>query len=78
MAKIIAGVATSHVHAIGAALDNGKSGEPYWQPLFRGFEPSKKWIAEAKQSETRKKRIAQAVKMIAVKSAQEVARFKPR
>ena len=48
MAKIVAGVATSHVPAIGAALDNGKSGEPYWQPLFRGFEPSKKWIAELK------------------------------
>ena len=46
MARIVAGVATSHVPAIGAALDNGKSGEPYWQPLFRGFEPSKKWIAE--------------------------------
>ncbi len=46
MAKIVAGVATSHVPAIGAALDNGKSGEPYWEPLFRGFEPSKKWIAE--------------------------------
>lgn len=37
-----------------------------------------KWIAEAKQSETRKKRIAQAVKMIAAKSAQEAARSKPR
>ncbi len=46
MAKIVAGVATSHVPAIGAALDNGKSGEPYWVPLFKGFEPSKKWIAE--------------------------------
>jgi hypothetical protein len=46
VARIVAGVATSHVPAIGAALDNGKSGEPYWQPLFRGFEPSKKWIAE--------------------------------
>jgi protocatechuate 4,5-dioxygenase beta chain len=46
VAKIVAGVATSHVPAIGAALDNGKSGEPYWEPLFRGFEPSKKWIAE--------------------------------
>ena len=48
MAKIIAGVATSHVPAIGAAIDNGKTAEPYWQPLFRGFEPSKKWIAETK------------------------------
>ncbi len=48
MARITAGVATSHVPAIGAALDNGKSGEPYWQNVFRGFDFSKKWIAEAK------------------------------
>ena len=46
MARIVAGVATSHVPAIGAAIDLGKTGEAYWQPLFRGFEPSKKWIAE--------------------------------
>ena len=48
MAKIVAGVAVSHVPAIGAAIDNGKSGEEYWKPLFRGFEPSKKWIDELK------------------------------
>ena len=38
MAKIVAGVACSHVPAIGAALDNGKSHEPYWQRVFGGFE----------------------------------------
>ena len=48
MASIIAGVATSHVPAIGAALDNGKSSEPYWQNVFGGFEFSKKWIAKTK------------------------------
>ena len=48
MAKLIAGVTTSHVPAIGAALDNGKSGEPYWQRVFDGYEFSKKWIAETK------------------------------
>ena len=48
MAKIVAGVAVSHVPAIGAALDNGKSCEDYWVPLFKGFEPSKKWIEELK------------------------------
>jgi protocatechuate 4,5-dioxygenase beta chain len=48
VAKITSGVASSHVPAVGAALDNGKSGEPYWQPLFAGFEPSKRWIAEEK------------------------------
>jgi protocatechuate 4,5-dioxygenase beta chain len=48
MARIIAGVTTSHVPAIGAALDLGKTAEPYWQPLFAGYEFSKRWIAERK------------------------------
>ncbi len=48
MAKIIAGVGCSHVPAIGAAIDLGKTGEAYWQPLFKGFEFSKRWIADEK------------------------------
>lgn len=46
MAKIIAGVGSSHTPAIGAAVDNGKMAEPYWAPIFAGYEPSKKWMAE--------------------------------
>ncbi len=45
MAELVGGVATSHVPAIGAALDNGTSGDPYWQPVFAGYERSKRWIA---------------------------------
>ena len=45
MARITAGVSTSHVPAIGAALDAGKSAEPYWKPVFDGYEFSKRWIA---------------------------------
>jgi protocatechuate 4,5-dioxygenase beta chain len=41
-------VATSHVPAIGAAIDLGKTQEPYWKPVFDGYEWSKKWIAEEK------------------------------
>jgi protocatechuate 4,5-dioxygenase, beta chain len=48
MARITAGVSTSHVPAIGAALDLGKSGDAYWAPLFKGYEFSKRWIAEQK------------------------------
>jgi len=48
VAKIVAGVATSHVPAIGAAIDNKRSHEPYWIPVFQGYEPSKKWIADLK------------------------------
>ena len=46
MARITASVYTSHVPAIGAALDLGKSHEPYWQPLFKGYEYSKQWMKE--------------------------------
>jgi len=48
VARITAGVATSHVPAIGAALDNGKAGDAYWAPLFAGYEASKAWIAAEK------------------------------
>ena len=46
MARITASVYTSHVPAIGAALDLGKDQEPYWQNVFRGYEYSKQWIKE--------------------------------
>jgi protocatechuate 4,5-dioxygenase beta chain len=48
VAKIIAGVTTSHVPAIGAAFDHGKASEPYWKKVFDGYEFSKKWLAETK------------------------------
>ena len=44
MAKITASVYTSHVPAIGAALDQGKNNEPYWQPLFKGYDFSRQWL----------------------------------
>ena len=46
MAKITASVFTSHVPAIGAAMDLGKMHEPYWQPLFKGYEYSKQWMKD--------------------------------
>jgi protocatechuate 4,5-dioxygenase beta chain len=48
MAKITASVFTSHVPAIGAAIDLGKITEPYWQPLFKGYEFSKQWMKDNK------------------------------
>lgn len=46
MARITASVYTPHVPAIGVALDQGKSGETYWQPVFAGYDFSKQWIKE--------------------------------
>jgi protocatechuate 4,5-dioxygenase beta chain len=46
MARITASVYTSHVPAIGAAIDMDKTHEPYWQPLFKGYEFSKQWMKD--------------------------------
>jgi protocatechuate 4,5-dioxygenase, beta chain len=48
MARITASVYTSHVPAIGAALDLGKNEEPYWKKVFDGYEFSKQWMRENK------------------------------
>src|SRR6478609_4160285 len=48
MAKIIAGISSSHVPAIGAAIDNKQTEDPYWKRVFSGFEHTKKWMAEVK------------------------------
>jgi protocatechuate 4,5-dioxygenase, beta chain len=47
-ARISASVYTSHVPAIGAALDLGKTHEPYWQKVFAGYEYSRQWLKENK------------------------------
>ena len=48
MARITASVYTSHVPAVGAAIDLGKTAEPYWQPVFKGYEFSKQWLKDQK------------------------------
>jgi protocatechuate 4,5-dioxygenase beta chain len=44
MSRITASVYTSHVPAIGAAIDQGKTDEAYWKPVFAGYSFSKQWI----------------------------------
>ena len=46
MARITAGVGCSHVPAIGVAMDTGITDQPYWQPVFKGFEFSRKWMKD--------------------------------
>jgi len=45
-ATITGAVFTSHVPAIGVALDLGKDEEPYWKRVFDGYEFSKAWEQE--------------------------------
>ena len=46
MARITASVYTTHIPAIGAALDTGRDKEPYWQKVFCGYESSKQWMKD--------------------------------
>lgn len=46
MARITAGLATSHVPAIGAAIDLGKTEQDYWRPVFAGYDWTRNWIAD--------------------------------
>ncbi len=48
MASIIGGIGTSHVPTIGVAFDKRKNEDPDWKPLFEGYEPVAKWLAEKK------------------------------
>jgi gallate dioxygenase len=47
MARVTASVYTSHVPLIGVAMDLGKTQEPYWRPLFAGYEPSRRWFQQS-------------------------------
>jgi len=48
MARITAGIASSHIPAVGAALDNGKTADPYWAPVFAGYDFVKQFEATEK------------------------------
>ncbi|MDB4279248.1 class III extradiol dioxygenase subunit beta [Paraglaciecola sp.] len=48
MARITSGIGTSHVPAIGAAVDKGLTNQDYWRPLFAGYEKAREWIAKEK------------------------------
>ena len=45
MARVVAGAGTSHIPAVGAALDRGEHGNDYWRPIFAGFEGARDWMA---------------------------------
>jgi protocatechuate 4,5-dioxygenase beta chain len=48
MARIIGGIATTHVPSIGNAIAKGLQGEPYWRPFFDGFQKAHAWLARVK------------------------------
>jgi len=48
MARIVGGITTSHVPAIGGAIAKGLQSDPYWKPFFDGFVPVRHWLSEVR------------------------------
>ena len=48
MAKLIGGLATSHIPSIGGAIARGLQQDPYWKPFFDGFPPIREWLGKVR------------------------------
>jgi protocatechuate 4,5-dioxygenase beta chain len=48
MARIVGGLATSHIPSIGNAIAKGLQNDPYWRPFFGGFDRACAWVKEAR------------------------------
>src|SRR5215207_538387 len=46
MAELVGAVGTSHIPAVGVAIDKGRTEEPYWAPYFAKLPPLREWIAD--------------------------------
>lgn len=45
MARLTAGIGTSHVPLMGVAIDQGKTEEDYFKPIFAGYDWTRDWIS---------------------------------
>lgn len=48
MARVVGGITTSHIPAIGNAISKGLQNEPYWKPFFDGYPPVREWLDQVK------------------------------
>lgn len=48
MARIIGGISTSHIPAIGIAIAKGQQNDPYWKRFFDGYKKVHSWLEEKK------------------------------
>jgi len=48
MARIVGGLTTSHIPAIGRAIADKKQQDPYWKPFFDAFPPVREWLDKVK------------------------------
>jgi protocatechuate 4,5-dioxygenase beta chain len=48
VARILGGICTSHIPAIGSAIARGTQNDPYWKPFFKGYPPVREWLQEVR------------------------------
>lgn len=48
MARIIGGITSSHIPAIGNAIANKLFEDPYWKSFFGGYPPIREWLRDEK------------------------------
>ncbi len=48
MAELVGAIGTSHIPAVGVAIDKGRTEEPYWAPYFAKLPPVREWMAKTK------------------------------
>jgi hypothetical protein len=46
MAELVGAIGTSHIPAVGVAIDKGRTEEPYWAPYFAKLPPVREWMAK--------------------------------
>jgi protocatechuate 4,5-dioxygenase beta chain len=44
MARIVGGLTTSHIPAIGSAISKESFSDPYWKPFFDAYPPARAWL----------------------------------
>ncbi len=44
MARIIGGITSSHIPAVGNAINSGLTQDPYWKRFFDGYTPAREWM----------------------------------
>ncbi len=48
MGRIVGGITTSHIPAVGNAIAKQLFEDPYWKPFFDGYPPVRDWLAEVR------------------------------
>ncbi len=48
MARVVGGIGTSHIPAIGLAMARKQVADPYWKPFFDAYLPVRDWLSEVR------------------------------